>query len=440
MNASLAFLCSTPANVILNECSTFFLRFGMASPTKSMQYGVHICTPNKHKHYSVLAYSDSAPLSAEEFPSTDFSVHMSRENSEQHAADAQLKQNYGAGSEYGSAARQEARMMKYGHQLQKYTIDAQPWRLSIADQSGKERKFRGIRSGGIGEHADYWAMFSQDGHIEAVKVNEWYRLLPLVTSPLLDEYDLERRRREMDKAALSAILHQETEEGSGSERELNSERGIPGGENMEHAEFVPHGSGKNPKERKRKSRIMEKRVLDNLDHEVAGYESDDGDKDGREYDYISDSISDTEEDFNNMEQKVDDAMVAVADEKGLREIIEGGLSESETSDEEIDQNMKRLLKYPVNGDREKSQQHLDSESEDSSESDWEDPDEGITSAIFLPSKRRDRNQTTVKGGVKRRFEKELAGCSKLEKSRDQKRMRCDPHGDNVSTSGSRSHC
>lgn len=43
-----------------------------------------------------------------------------------------------------------------------------------------------------------------------------------------------------------------------------------------------------------------------------------------------------------MERKVDEAMVAVADEKGLREMIEGGLSESDGSDDDVDANSKRL--------------------------------------------------------------------------------------------------
>lgn len=44
-------------------------------------------------------------------------------------------QSYGAGSEYGSAARQEARRKKYGRQMQKFQIDAQPWQLSIRYES-----------------------------------------------------------------------------------------------------------------------------------------------------------------------------------------------------------------------------------------------------------------------------------------------------------------
>lgn len=44
-------------------------------------------------------------------------------------------QDYGEGSEYGKALREEARRKKYGRQLQTYQHDNQPWMLSITDSS-----------------------------------------------------------------------------------------------------------------------------------------------------------------------------------------------------------------------------------------------------------------------------------------------------------------
>lgn len=49
------------------------------------------------------------------------------------------------------------------------------------------------------------------------------------------------------------------------------------------------------------------------------------------------------EDVNKMECKVDEAVVAVADERGLREVIEGVLSQSEDSEDGVDINSKLFI-------------------------------------------------------------------------------------------------
>lgn len=84
-------------------------------------------------------------------------ISMSREDGRtaQNTLD-EIKQEFGEGSEYGKAARDEARRKKYGRQSKTYKHDQQPWNLTIADSTGKERKFRSIREGGAGDHADYW--------------------------------------------------------------------------------------------------------------------------------------------------------------------------------------------------------------------------------------------------------------------------------------------
>ena len=92
----------------------------------------------------------------------------------------EIVQEYGEGSEYGKAAREESRRKKYGRYARKYEHDKQPWKLTIEQQQtnstaatgGKEeengeeatmerkvRKFRSIREAGAGEHADYWVFY-----------------------------------------------------------------------------------------------------------------------------------------------------------------------------------------------------------------------------------------------------------------------------------------
>lgn len=77
-------------------------------------------------------------------------------------------QEFGEGSEYGKAAREEARLKKFGRQTRKYEHDKQPWRLTIeqnvsgdadSKQATKVRKFRSMREAGASEHADYWIFY-----------------------------------------------------------------------------------------------------------------------------------------------------------------------------------------------------------------------------------------------------------------------------------------
>lgn len=91
-------------------------------------------------------------------------------------------QEFGEGSEYGKAAREELRRKKYGRQTRKYDHDNQPWQLTIEQNvsgvgksenanvtsatagksmttSKKIRKFRSIREAGATEHADWWVFY-----------------------------------------------------------------------------------------------------------------------------------------------------------------------------------------------------------------------------------------------------------------------------------------
>ncbi len=56
---------------------------------------------------------------------------MQREDNEAVATFDEIKQEYGAGTEFGRASREEARRKKYGRQTKTYRRDDQPWTLSI---------------------------------------------------------------------------------------------------------------------------------------------------------------------------------------------------------------------------------------------------------------------------------------------------------------------
>ncbi|VDK78241.1 unnamed protein product [Litomosoides sigmodontis] len=170
------------------------------------------------------------------------------------------------------------------------------------------------------------------------------------------------------------------------------------GEKGDDEDDAPVGSLKPKKHLKPASRILKdkRQRVENAD-EVAAYESDDGDDEGREYDYMSDSGSESEtrsqlyvvnaysRDAIPMEQKVDEAMVAVGDETGLKKLIGDDFSDTDSSD--VDDITKKLLAVEDDEGDELKKQFIDVDERDSSGSDSDDPDKEINSAIFLPVKK-----------------------------------------------------
>lgn len=100
-------------------------------------------------------------------------VKMERENNMKdfRGIDEEMPK-FGAGSEFGRDAREEARRKKFGIASRKYKSEDQPWILKANGKNGK--KFKGIREGGISENAAYYVFtHAPDGAIEAFPLHEW---------------------------------------------------------------------------------------------------------------------------------------------------------------------------------------------------------------------------------------------------------------------------
>ncbi|CAG04103.1 unnamed protein product, partial [Tetraodon nigroviridis] len=84
----------------------------------------------------------------------------------------------GAGSEFGKKQREEARRKKFGIVTREFKAEDQPWILKVNGKGGK--RFKGQRKGGVTENASYY-IFTQcaDGAFEAFPVNSWYNFTPL---------------------------------------------------------------------------------------------------------------------------------------------------------------------------------------------------------------------------------------------------------------------
>uniref|UniRef100_A0A2A4ITP0 Transcription initiation factor IIF subunit alpha n=1 Tax=Heliothis virescens TaxID=7102 RepID=A0A2A4ITP0_HELVI len=106
-------------------------------------------------------------------------VKMERENNikEFKGLDEDMPK-FGAGSEYGRDVREEARRKKFGIISRKYKPEDQPWILKVGGKTGK--KFKGIREGGVSEHAAYYVFtHAADGAIDAYPLQEWYNFQPI---------------------------------------------------------------------------------------------------------------------------------------------------------------------------------------------------------------------------------------------------------------------
>ena len=92
---------------------------------------------------------------------------MVRENNKKERAQEEEAPEFGAGSEYGKAQREEARRKKYGFVSKKYNPDAQPWLMRVGNK--KEGKhYRGVREGGVSANTCYYVFtHAQDGSFEA---------------------------------------------------------------------------------------------------------------------------------------------------------------------------------------------------------------------------------------------------------------------------------
>lgn len=100
-------------------------------------------------------------------------VKMERENNmKEYKGLEEEMPKFGAGSEFGRDAREEARRKKFGITSRKYKPEDQPWILKSGGKTGK--KFKGIREGGVSENAAYYVFtHAPDGAIEAFPLHEW---------------------------------------------------------------------------------------------------------------------------------------------------------------------------------------------------------------------------------------------------------------------------
>ncbi|KAL3093134.1 hypothetical protein niasHT_022584 [Heterodera trifolii] len=347
---------------------------GVEQPKREFAVRVPKGSPRK---LTIMKFNGSLNIRPENWAQE--TVRLEREDNRRHGVTTagEVVQEFGEGSVFGSAAREEARRKKLGRQARKYNHDNQPWRLAIERSAdgegaaaaeapktggGKTRKFRSIREAGAGEHADYWIFYRVGNDLEAYKVDEWYQFLPAVTYKYLDAEQAEERFQQQSKVfnqfALKAqiqrqLAEQEEREQQGQmlaknasglkikdeassddEYEADDEVEPKNGQN-DGAKVRRKGkaTAKNTKAKGQAKGDKKKQRVEAGD-EVAAYESEDGEDEGREYDYMSDSGSDTDREELNADKKMEEDLVGVGEEKGLKRSLESDEEGEEEEEEE----------------------------------------------------------------------------------------------------------
>ncbi|KAI4486396.1 hypothetical protein M0802_012287 [Mischocyttarus mexicanus] len=311
------------------------------------EFSIRVPKNNKKKH-NVMRFNATLNV--------DFSkwkqVKMERENNmKEYKGVEEEMPKYGAGSEFGRDAREEARRKKFGITSRKYKPEDQPWILKSGGKTGK--KFKGIREGGISENAAYYVFtHAPDGAIEAFSLHEWYNFQPIQRYKALSaeeaEQEFSRRNEVMNYFTLMLRKRMKNDEEGGDEEELidgckgkkfaKKDKDLKISEmdewidtddddSLSDEQSKKGSDEEDNKKRKKKGKleIQKKKKKKNPSDDEAFEESDDGDEEGRECDYISDSSDSGSELEQHKEIK------SVAEEDALRKLL---ASDDDEEDEE----------------------------------------------------------------------------------------------------------
>lgn len=282
-----------------------------ATETKITEYSIRMGKKTQKKHH-VMKFNYNLNVNFDKWTS----VGMERENNlkEFKGLEAAKQPKFGAGSEYNSEAKEEARRNKLGIKARKYNHNAQPWIIKDGN-----RKFRGTREGGIGDNSSYYVFaHNADGTIEAYPLDEWYSFQPIQRyKPLTAEQaeeEFAKRTKCVNKWSMKIKMQLSNNSGEDSQDDEETKSKKENNKSVfkisDKDEFMhssdesssdeendddkkQHNSDNESKSKQKKAKgkaavANRKKKERDLDDE-AFEESDDGDEEGRERDYIESS-------------------------------------------------------------------------------------------------------------------------------------------------------
>ncbi|QQP56170.1 Beta 1_3galactosyltransferaselike [Caligus rogercresseyi] len=306
------------------------------------EFVVRIPPRNARKSHHVMKFNASLNIDFTKW--AQGTVRMVRENNQKATkggagfADAEVPK-YGAGSEFGREQKEEARRKKYGFNKKKYKPEDQPWLIRVGDKKTGKR-YRGIREGGVAENTTYYVFtHAQDGAFEAHPISDWYNFTPILTYKTLNAEEAEEKFAERGKilnhwALMISDMDEWVEGGDELETDSDDEEKKKKDDSDDEGKNNSKKKGKDAKNKKKK------RSKEDVQNE-AFEDSDDGDDECREVDYMSDESSDSE---TEVMEKNDTK--GVDQDHGLARMLE---SES-SSEDENDPNKKKSDKEDEAGE------------------------------------------------------------------------------------------
>ncbi|XP_072172889.1 general transcription factor IIF subunit 1-like isoform X2 [Diadema setosum] len=354
---------------------------------------------NQRKKYSVMQFKRSDNVDMTKWKQ----ACMERENNKmQYKTDLDDLPKFGAGSEFGRERREEARQKKYGITAQKYKEEDQPWILKQGggdNQSAK--KFKGRKEGRVNENSSYFILVQlADGTFEAYPVDSWYNFTTMQTYRTLnaeeaeEEYgrrdktvnyfslmvqkklrdlkDEEEKEEETSKSRTSDLRLMEDDLYLMSDEEMESDDSDQG--KAKSKKGKGHGTKQKGKGHSTKQNEKVRRPKKKASDSEAEEESDEGDFDGREFDYISEQSSDD-----------DEVELAKTDIKGLDQELQQ-LEEEETEETEDlsrDDDDETKDREKLDDSKDEKEKKNDDSNSDSSGSESDIDEKNIQSAMLL---------------------------------------------------------
>ncbi|XP_077397056.1 general transcription factor IIF subunit 1 isoform X1 [Festucalex cinctus] len=368
-----------------------------SSSSSGTEYIVRV-PKNTSKKYNIMAFNAGDKVNC----STWTQARMERDMSARKIYGEEETPEGAAGSEFGKKQREEARRKKFGIVTREFKVEDQPWILKVNGKAGK--RFKGLKKGGVTENASYY-IFTQcpDGAFEAFPVHGWYNFTPVAKHRTLtaEEAEEEWGRRNKVVNHFSIMLQRRLrEQTQGDEEEEESEKlakkkkgGGRGGDLRIHDleddfemssddsdnSMGEDGEGKTKaKTETKKGKSKKKKSND----KEALEDSDDGDYEGLEVDYMSDESSSSDEEPEKGRPSKAEELPKGIDEasESEEESEEEKQNEEEAKEEDEEEEGK---KTPAQAEKKKKK---DSSGESDS-SDDSDIDGETTSALFMVKKR-----------------------------------------------------
>ncbi|XP_042576130.1 general transcription factor IIF subunit 1 isoform X2 [Cyprinus carpio] len=369
-----------------------------SSSSSATEYVVRV-PKNTSKKYNIMAFNAGDKVSC----STWTQARMERDMSNRRIYGEEETPDGAAGSEFGKKQREEARRKKYGIVTKEFKVEDQPWILKVNGKAG--RRFKGLKKGGVTENASYY-IFTQcaDGAFEAFPVHSWYNFTPQAKHRTLtaEEAEEEWGRRNKVVNHFSIMLQRrlrQQEQGEEEEEEgekggkKKKKKGGRGGDlrihdledDLEMSSDESDGSNGDDDEAKSKAKQDKgpkgkgKKKKKKKGSDLEGFEdSDDGDFEGLEVDYMSDESSSEEEEPEKPKPSKGEDVPKGIDEmsESEEESEEENKNEEDGKEEEEEEDGK---KTPVQVEK-KKKKDSSGESDSSEDSDIEGE---AASALFM---------------------------------------------------------